>query len=570
MFTTRLRTICKMWLMLLAYHGHVYAQHVVRTDSELRALLIEDKEQGIILLDGDLFQIADLDVKAGGIVKPFPGRKPVLIGFHQRVSRGNRSIDRDGYWTVPIKTYGYKQIVFLDKNLDPIPFSCHINGVNGFEIREEQIKIIDRLERLVAIPIPHGFESLKNKDRSYYKNFSIKLGYWFVGINLREIYSDNEYLFGIIDNTYNFDLLSKRPDSIVRIEFFNLPKAGDGIFIDGDDVLNVPFEYDVVRVCTTPPIVNLVGNRDITFDSIIFTGANTDAIIVEGSNKHISNCVIRNCGRGIVALSSPYSNCSVENCLIENLYNNVAVNLTNIDDVTIINNTTKHTGTLMKGGSVISVGGLNFIVRNNIVTDFSYNGISVGNTREYRPGTVSGVISDNIVDNHSNYGDSTKQLDDGGGIYVITHTDGVDISNNIVRNIGYENAEMHGIYLDDGAYNVTVRNNLIYNINHNSKAIFARFVKDIEYSCMNNVFENNICIGNCLMSGNQRGLGGKTIIKNNFISGVLNKQDDAFVKSTDNHFITAEVQEDGRIKMVKKSGIKKIHYSRKIRNLIQL
>ena len=326
--------ICMVFLFALL-HPQVNAQHIVKTSRELGFLLSKDEDLGVVLLDGDLFHIAGIDVRAGGYIRPYPGRKPVLIGFHQKVERGAHKVDADGYWTVPIESYGYSQIVFLDEKLDPIPYSCHINGKKDFEIIEEQIKIINKEERLVSIPIPEGFEYLKNRDKTFFKNFSIKMSYWFLGMTLRQIYSDNECLFGSIDNIYNFNLLSVRPYAKVRLELFNLPKAGDGIFLDGNDVLNVPSKYNVVRVCTTPPIINLVGDRRITIEKIIFTGANNEAIAVQGSNKHFKHCVIRNCGSGIVASNGEYSNCSVEKCLIENLFNNTAINLNNIDNAIV-------------------------------------------------------------------------------------------------------------------------------------------------------------------------------------------------------------------------------------------
>ena len=554
---------------LLFIPNIISAQHVVKTTDELIALLAEEKDQGTILLDGDLFHIAGVDVKAGGIIKPYPGRKPVLIGFHQKVERGSRIINNNGNWTVPIESYGYSQIYFLDENLEPIPYSCHIDGKKGFEIVEEQIQLINKEDRIVSIPIPQGFEYLKNRDKSFFKNFSIKLSYWFLGMTFYQIYSDSSFLYGTIDNKYNLDLLLIRPWAKVRIEFFNLPRTGDGIFLDGDDVLNVPSKYSLVRVCTTPPILNLVGNMDLSFVGISFTGANGNSISLQGSNKHFKDCVIRNCGSGIVASKGSLSNCSVERCLIENLYNNVAINLENVDKAVVNNNVIRHTGTLMKGGPVITVGGLNFLVNNNSVTDFSYIGICASKSKEFLPGTMTGVIRDNIVDNIANYGNRESQLTDGGGIYVITHTDGVVIENNIIRNIGYDGGELWGIYLDDGAYNCTVRHNLVYNLWPGQYVITARYVDECDRSCMNNVIENNIFLGPCKIAGNRKGFGNKTIIRNNYIDGNLNTQGDEYVSLEGNKHVSTAVRKDGKVVFCRGDRFKKRGFTRSIRRLIK-
>ena len=139
--------------------------------SVLTALLSKDKDQSVILLDGDLFHIAGLDVKAGGIVKPYPGRKPIIIGFHQKVERGNRQLDKDGYRSAQIKGYGSTRIVFLDEDLEAVPYSCHLNVRDGFTIKEEQIKIVRKEERLIGIPVPEGFEYLKNGNKNFFRNF---------------------------------------------------------------------------------------------------------------------------------------------------------------------------------------------------------------------------------------------------------------------------------------------------------------------------------------------------------------------------------------------------------------
>lgn len=557
-------------LFMLNVSKPACAQRVVKTAEALSLLLSEDKDQGVILLDGDLFHIASLEVKAGGVIKPYPGRKPVLIGFHQKVEKGNRKIDKNGYWNAKIKGYGSTQIVFLDEHLEPIPYSCHLNGHDGFDIKAEKIQIVNKKERLIKIPIPSDFVYLKKKDKQFLRNFSVKVGYWFVGMELRQLYSDENYLYGAVDNDYNFNLLSIRPYANVRLELFNLPKFGDGVFLDGDDVLNVPSQYKTVYVCTTPPILKLNGDRDLTFEAITFTGANNTAIEIAGSNKHFKNCIVRNCGKGIVTVGGIYSDCSVRKCLFENMFNNSVVSLAETDNAVIEDNIFRHTGTLYKGGAVAMVGGLNFKVTNNNVSDFSYIGICVSKSRDYKPGTVTGIVKGNVVDNSANYGNADYQLDDGGGIYAIAHTDGLVISDNIVRNIGYDKGWMHGIYLDDGAYNVTVKNNLVYNINPSSKAIYSRYVPETDRSNMNNVFEGNICVGDCVIAGNEKGYGKKTVVKDNYIAGRIDGTKERYTTAINNKNVAVEVKNDGSVEIDWKSRLKKRLYPKAIRRLIKL
>ena len=290
---------------------------------------------------------------------------------------------------------------------------------------------------------------------------------------------------------------------------------------------------------------------------------------MQGSNKHFRNCVFRNCGSCVVASGGKYTNCSVKCSTIENLYNNIAINLSNVNGAVVEGNIICHTGTLMKGGSVVTVGGLNFKVKDNSISDYSYIAITASMSRDYKPGTMSGTISENVVDNAANWGKVENQLTDGGGIYIITHTDGVVIESNIIRNIGYDGGELWGIYLDDGAYNCTVRRNLVYNIWPGQFAATSRYVEECDRSNMNNVFEHNIFLGPCKIAGNRKGYGNKTLIRGNYITGNLNTQGDEYVKLDGNKFISAMVGKDGRIVSEKGSRIKKRGFTRSIKKLIK-
>ena len=218
---------------------------------------------------------------------------------------------------------------------------------------------------------------------------------------------------------------------------------------------------------------------------------------------------------------------------------------------------------------MIQVGGDNFKVESNSVSCYSYIGIYAGISRKFAAAKMTGYIKNNTVDNLENWGKADKQLTDGGGIYVIAHTDGVVIENNIVRNIGYEDGELWGIYLDGGAYNCTTRRNLVYNLWPGHVVMASVYVDECEHSCMNNIVEDNIFLGSCKIAGNKNGYGNKTIIRNNYIAGEIITQGDEFVTLDGNNFISAMVGNDGRIVTGKGQGIKKRGFSRSIKKLIK-
>lgn len=554
----------------LSFTFAVYAQTIVQTSEELQVVLAQDKEVGVVLLDGDWFHIDGVEVNMGGKIKPYGNRKPVLVGFQQTVNKRKDTKTKDGYWISQIKGYGAANYIFLDQNFNAIERSKTVNGMEYMLAKASDLQRIDKVTRCVKIKMPTGYTSLLNKSAEDLKNAMLKVGYWFVQIIVYNLKSDGSYLYGQIDNAYNYNLLDKRPDSTIQINFFNFPVSDGGIYLDGKDVLHVPAGYTTARVCCSSNILTLNGKRNLVIDGITFAGS-MKPIIIQGANKHINNCKFKNCGSGVYCdfgVANKEGNCSVTNCHFEDLYNNNAITFVGCDDVKVSHNFIHNTGTVNKGGCVIQVGGDNFRVENNSIRTYSYIGIYAGISREYAAARMSGVIKDNLVDNAENWEKAYKQLTDGGGIYVITHTDGVVVENNIVRNIGYEGCELWGIYLDDGAYNCTVRRNLVYNLWPGQYTLTARYVDECEHSCMNNVFEDNILLGPCKIAGNRKGVGNKTIIRNNYIVGYLNTQGDEFVSLMGNKFVTATLRKDGKIALGKGEKIKKKGFSRKIKKLI--
>lgn len=55
------------------------AQTIVHSSEELQTVLTQDKEVGVLLLDGDWFHIDGVKVNMGGVIKPY-GKKKASIG----------------------------------------------------------------------------------------------------------------------------------------------------------------------------------------------------------------------------------------------------------------------------------------------------------------------------------------------------------------------------------------------------------------------------------------------------------------------------------------------------------
>lgn len=561
-----------IFLLTLSFHisYSVCAHTIVHTSKELQNVMAKEQEVGIVFLDGDWFQIDGAKVNMGGKIMPYGKRKPVLTGSLQTVNIRKETKVQGGYWTASIAGNGAADFFFLNETFDAIERVKMMNGKEFMYIKASDLQRMDKATRSVKIKILPKYAELLNKNESYFKNATLKVGYWFVQMNIYNLKSDDSYLYGQIDNEYNYNLLDIRPNASVLVSFFNFPFEDGGIYIDENDELHVPVKYSTARIGCSDNILTLYGERKLTIEGITFAGS-MNPIEIKGANKHIYNCYFKNCGRGVYCdygVTNKFGNCSVSHCHFENLYNNDAITFVGCDDVVISNNTIHNTGIVNKGGSVIRVGGDNFKVEHNNISCYSYIAINANISRNYAAARMAGSINNNLVDNAENWGQADKQLTDGGGIYVLTHTDGVIIENNIVRNIGYDGCELWGIYLDDGAYNCTVRRNLVYNLWPGQYAMTARYVDECERSCMNNCFENNIFIGPCKIAGNRKGFGNKTIIRNNYIGGDLNTQGDEYVYLDSNKYVSATIKNNGKIFIGRGVKIKKSGYTHNIKKLI--
>ena len=494
-----------------------------------------------------------------GVLNHTGTENQVLLKSYQSIKRsGNKTID--GYWTAKVKGYGAQDYIFLDSNRNPIKYSSHVNGKECMIIYAKDLIRYNRETRFFKLKIPEGYEGLKEMSDWEFRNCIIEASYWYRDIKLTNLHSDGIYLYGTIDSQFNYDLLDVRQYSKIKLRFINFPSQDGWIFLDGNDVLHIPERYSEVHMCYSDVVLNLKGERTFRIDNITIDGS-FQGIRIDGANKHIVNCTIKNCGDGI-AVRNKSDFCSVINCVFNNLIYNNAIILKG-QDVHVEGNRISNTGLLNQCGAAIAVNGSNFLIKDNTITSFTYNAIAVGGMR----GSLGQVVG-NLIDNSEYYGIKWGQLDDGGGIYIWAHTDGVVIEDNIVRNLGYEGCDIWGIYLDNGAYNCTIRRNLVYNMWPGEYATYSRYVEECEHSNINNVFENNILIGPCRIEGNRKGIGEKTIIRNNYIAGDLDTNE--YVCLEGNKFVSVTVRKDGNIVFKKSERVKKRGLTRRIKKMIKI
>lgn len=547
----------------------MFAQYTVSNSSELQNLLRQDKYVGTIFLNADLFELEQVDVKAGGIIMPARGRKPVVIGRNVFLERAKAQEKDNGYWRIKLDDFKAKDFWVLDGALNNVSVSSLVNGQINIRVKSEDVVKTDKEKSIIKIRIPDSCPSLKNHSKSFLKNCILKMTYWYQSFEVVDLWSDNEFVYGRVSaGSYVYNNIGNHYKFDSYLTFFNYPENSGGVYVDGNGYVNVPEKYSCIRICTSENILQFNTNNNTTISGLTFKGSATPVRLGQGTKKTIRNCVFENCRTGIDAfrgLKNRNVAMTISDCTFKNMYNNTCINALGCDSVIISGNKTNNTGIFNKGDAVIAVGGNGYDVNNNIIECFSYIGIMTGLHGSHEPITINGTIHDNVVDNYSNYGDPSTQLIDGGGIYVSTHNDSTVVRDNIIRNIGFAHSSERGIYLDDGAYNTHVINNLVYNIYPGEKAIFARLVDDFSRHGINNEFIGNICVGDCVMYGHKGDLGRKAIIKDNYIDGNLDTDQSLNAVFEGNVNIKTKVLSSGKLSVDRSVKIPKTRYSKKVR-----
>lgn len=556
-------------------HLSVFGQTRVSSSEQLRIVLMEDKNQGVILLDGGIFEIEDLEVKAGGVIKPAFGKRPKIVGKSFIANENKGETAEDGYWKVKVPGFKCGDYYVFDKKLKDLPISgFHIINDDGTPLIDSTIVIVDKEQMIIKIPLPSKYGFMKNKSKEELKNCIVKFGCWFRGVDLKNVYTDAQYLYGQSSNTYEFGMLHRYNYLPVTVNVFNYPgtelSSENVVFIDGENYLHVPNAITSLRVSTVSNLFCLNGNRKLTIQNISFLGAHRAVLMNGASNKHFEKCVFSYCGKGIECYNGEnnvYCGSSVVNCTLEHLYTAMAISFKGCDNVIIKNNCVDNVGIYTKGWyGAIAASGNGFLVENNTITDFCYCGISLGNSEHYGMEKIVGVVRNNVIDNIANYGHPETQAIDGGGIYVYANIDQLEISNNIVRNIGFKNSWLHGIFLDGGAPNCSVTNNLVYNIYPSEYAVFAPYYNKSDHCTRNNLFEGNIVLGKWYVGCNPDN--GNVRLKNNLTTTVPVFQLEDMVVEENTREIRAEVQSDGKVIIDCRTIVNKREYGILIRKLL--
>lgn len=106
----------------------------IRTSRELQDLLAQNKDLGLILLDGDLFCLENADVLARGVVKPAMGRKPFITCGIVCLNRSEGVADEGrNSWRTKPEGFTRKDFYAMNASFERVHISGIVGGLTNIE-----------------------------------------------------------------------------------------------------------------------------------------------------------------------------------------------------------------------------------------------------------------------------------------------------------------------------------------------------------------------------------------------------------------------------------------------------
>ncbi len=335
---------------------------------------------------------------------------------------------------------------------------------------------------------------LINCNNSTISNFNIKNSSYSIIL----LYSNNITLRNnnVLNNTLSSVFLYNTTNS----HFINnniSSNNGDGLIVD--NCFNLSFEYNLFQnndisgiYLTRSTLVKIVNN---TFSNNIIYGINFDGLCTD--NEIINNTITHYHQIGINIINSDNFNI-INNKINESTF--IGLNSDSSEDILIKDN-------IINKCSV----GINFNlinnlkIENNIISDNSYDGIIIANSKEIE------IINNIIKDNSYN------------GLHLSNTNTTFQLYNIIIYNNTFEN-NLYSIFLGLNTFNITIDSNFI------SFSVNGIHIEN----CYNSTFKRNNFTDNFVGIKVMENSGGNLFYINEFHNNIVHARDDGSNNNWDN------------------------------------
>ena len=417
----------------------------------------------VLLKRGDVFRGTITISASGSAANPIlvaaygTGANPIITGF-SRLDKWSAA--GNGIWVTAVAVDAGESIntLLLNGAMQPLGRFPNRNAANGgyliYETYSGSSSITD--QQLSSSPQWNNAEIIIRKNR------------WVLDRNKVEAHAGSTVTYKSETGYYgtnNYGYFFQNHPA-------TLDQTGEWYYDQGRQTLGIylgsqnpsAFAIDAAR---SPTLVSISQKHHIVFKNLDLTGSNVSTFqLIEAQGISIENCNLLHAGTNAVNANNT-SNLVIRNSLFEGT-NNIAFNGDNCSNTILSNNrfinTAIHPG--MGKGNSGSYEAILLSGNNNLI---EYNTI---NNTGYIPVTFSGsavTVKNNVISNFA------LVKDDGGGIYTWNNSTNppVNADRKIIGNIiskgrgageGTDHpnqAQVHGIYIDDNADHVVVQGNTV-------------------------------------------------------------------------------------------------------------
>lgn len=364
-----------------------------------------------------------------------------------------------------------------------------------------KVQVVDKNERLCRLKC----NALKKSRVGDFSSCYILLTEWYLSKMMKVTEVKDGEVFFIADEEMGF--LNADYDYAHIYPRFKLLNTKDAPFFIQDNTVHLSQGLDQVHVCRAGRLLTAfhASFKSISFEGFVFLG-NQDEIYplmdfayIQTEGISISNCEF--CGLRSKLVQAAYTtHFSFSNNNIHDCYR-CGVSSLHSSKTRITNNVFHNVGLAMSNDFSIVCADEDYLVSDNLISDFGYGGIGVGlHFTVPRQNRITGTVRNNeLWYSQSYFADyPSHTLMDSGAIYAWTQHDRCVIRDNFIHDY---TGMLHnrGIFLDDGASHIIVTNNTVVHV-PNGWSIDSRLVREVETIPGSQVTQANVGV---LIHGNK-------------------------------------------------------------------
>ena len=427
-----------------------------------------------------------VNLKYPGVKLTFDGGGATLIGAGYDLNASRKKKNR---YVATWFGYNWREgIIDLDNLADVRPFG-------PLRQSKGKIEIVNAASGLCRMPSDEA--DLRSPAGMY-----IQFSSWYQGLIYPVTKIEKGYIYFTVNNLtknggyYNIEGDRQYAGMNPKYQLINDPSAE--VWWSGGKLRFKKKGHYHVCLASEAIVVGDCHLKGLEFKNFNFLGNSDSAEILMHVYRTVGPVSVNHCSfrgiRNLVISSVETSGASYNDNIVEGCYRGFLRLFRESVGTQVCRNVMRDNQLLMNNYFQITCRGKNFTITDNVISDFTYGAIGLGDHFTVAGGAVcSGVVEGNEIYYTEEYRKApSRTLMDSGAIYCWTQQQNVVIKNNYIHDYT-GTKDNRGIFGDDGTCNTTVTGNRILRIG-NSYCIDFRRVSSVETMSNSSVKKTNVGI----------------------------------------------------------------------------